>query len=40
MFGVAGTYLMVYGPRDEGELKVVKTLLENSVRFMTGIEEL
>ncbi|CZT48521.1 uncharacterized protein RSE6_09229 [Rhynchosporium secalis] len=40
MFGVAGTYLMVYGPRDEGELKTMKTILENSVKYMTGTEDL
>lgn len=40
MFNVAGTYLMIYGPRDEGELETMKTILENSVKFMTGVEEL
>ena len=40
MFGVAGTYLMIYGPRDEGELEIMKTILENSVKFMTGSEDL
>lgn len=40
LFSVAGTYVMVYGPRDEGELDVTRVLLENSVKFMTGREEL
>ncbi|KAG4429586.1 hypothetical protein IFR05_014935 [Cadophora sp. M221] len=40
MFGVAGTYLMIYGPRDEGELETMKTILENSVKFMTGVEQI
>ncbi|KAL2062050.1 hypothetical protein VTL71DRAFT_6316 [Oculimacula yallundae] len=40
MFGVAGTYLLVCGPRDEGELETMRTILENSVKFMTGVEEL
>ncbi|KAG4425313.1 hypothetical protein IFR04_001463 [Cadophora malorum] len=40
MFGVAGTYLMIYGPRDEGELETMRTILKNSVKFMTGIEDL
>ncbi|KAK0105069.1 hypothetical protein ONS95_004567 [Cadophora gregata] len=40
MFSVAGTYLMIYGPRDEGELETMRIILENSVKFMTGVEDL
>lgn len=40
MFGVAGTYSMIYGPRDERELETMKVILENSVKFMTGVEEI
>lgn len=40
MFGVAGTYLMIYGPRDEEELETMRTILENSVKFMTGVDNL
>lgn len=35
---VAGTYLMVYGPRDVDEMAVLATILRASVRFMTGEE--
>ncbi|KAH7372141.1 hypothetical protein BKA64DRAFT_715153 [Cadophora sp. MPI-SDFR-AT-0126] len=38
--GVAGTYLMIYGPRDEGELETMRTILEHSVMFMTGVVDL
>lgn len=30
---------MIYGPRDDGELEVLATILRNSIRFMTGVEE-
>ena len=36
---VGETYLMIYGPRDDGELEVLATILRNSIRFMTGVEE-
>lgn len=39
MFGLAPTYVLVYGPRGEAEFEVVKTLLKTSVRFMTGSTE-
>ncbi|EKD18901.1 uncharacterized protein L3040_008123 [Drepanopeziza brunnea f. sp. 'multigermtubi'] len=39
LFGVTSTYVMVYGPRDEDELAIVRVLLESSVRFMSGREE-
>ncbi|TLS30012.1 hypothetical protein PpBr36_02671, partial [Pyricularia pennisetigena] len=38
MFGVADTYLMIYGPRDEEEMEVFKVILARSISFMTGKE--
>ena len=38
-FGIAPTYVLIYGPRDEAEFEVVKSLLKASARFMTGSEE-
>jgi len=40
IYGVAPTYLMVYAPRDEAELEVLKVLMRNSIRFMTGREDI
>ena len=37
--GVAPTYVLVYGPRDDDEFEVVKRLLKASVGFMTGSGE-
>lgn len=34
------TYLMIYGPRDDGELEALATILRNSIRFMTGVEDI
>lgn len=39
MFHLADTYLMVYGPRDVEEVEVVSVILRNSVRYMTGCED-
>ncbi|KIW85386.1 hypothetical protein Z517_00776 [Fonsecaea pedrosoi CBS 271.37] len=36
---VADTYLMIYGPRDTDEIEVVRKILQNSVRFMSGRED-
>lgn len=30
---------MIYGPRDEEEMEVLRVILENSIRFMTGQDE-
>ncbi|KAF6834469.1 hypothetical protein CPLU01_04934 [Colletotrichum plurivorum] len=38
-YHVADSYVMVYGPRDEGEMEVLATILKNGVRFMTGRED-
>lgn len=38
LYAVADTYLMVYGPRDEDEMEVLKVILMNSIRYMTGRE--
>ncbi|KIW32324.1 uncharacterized protein PV07_03878 [Cladophialophora immunda] len=35
---VADTYLMIYGPRDTDEVEVVRKILQNSIRFMSGRE--
>ena len=35
-YAIADTYLMIYGPRNEEELDILKTLLECSIRFMAG----
>lgn len=35
-FGVADTYLMIYGPRDEKDMEVFKVILARSISFMTG----
>jgi len=40
MFGIGPTYLMIYAPRDQGEFAVVKTLAKNSIKFMTGREDI
>ncbi|KIY01043.1 uncharacterized protein Z520_03709 [Fonsecaea multimorphosa CBS 102226] len=36
---VASTYLMIYGPRDTDEVEVVRKILQNSIRFMSGRED-
>ena len=36
LFGIAPSYILLYGPRDQAELSVAKTLLHASVEFMTG----
>ncbi|KAF5622717.1 uncharacterized protein FTJAE_10840 [Fusarium tjaetaba] len=38
-YAIASTYLMIYGPRDEKEMEVLRVILENSIRFMTGHDE-
>lgn len=38
-YAIASTYLMIYGPRDEAEMEVLRVILENSIRFMTGQDE-
>lgn len=35
-FGVMPTYLLLYGPRGEEEVRVARTLVEAGVRWMTG----
>jgi hypothetical protein len=37
-YAIASTYLMIYGPRDEKEMEILRLILENSIRFMTGKE--
>lgn len=37
-YAIASTYLMIYGPRDEHEMEILRVILENSIRFMTGKE--
>lgn len=37
---VGSSYLMIYGPRDEAEMEVLAVILRNSIRFMTGVEEI
>ncbi|OHF03646.1 hypothetical protein CORC01_00965 [Colletotrichum orchidophilum] len=36
---LADSYLMIYGPRDEGEMEVLAEMLRCGVRFMTGRED-
>ncbi|OAP60448.1 hypothetical protein AYL99_05450 [Fonsecaea erecta] len=36
---IASTYILIYGPRDTDEVEVVRTILLNSLRFMTGRED-
>ncbi|KAH7267810.1 uncharacterized protein BKA55DRAFT_556608 [Fusarium redolens] len=38
-YAIASTYLMIYGPRDEKEMEVLRVILENSIRFMTGQDQ-
>ncbi|KAL2067680.1 hypothetical protein VTL71DRAFT_15776 [Oculimacula yallundae] len=38
MYAVSDTYLMIYGPRNDAEMEVLRVILENSIRFMTGTE--
>lgn len=38
-YHVGDSYVMVYGPRDEGEMEVLATIVRNAVRFMTGRED-
>lgn len=40
VFGVGHTLLMLYGPRDEGELKVVRILVEQGARWMLNWSDL
>ncbi|ETI22571.1 hypothetical protein G647_06647 [Cladophialophora carrionii CBS 160.54] len=35
-FHIADTYILIYGPRDEEEIEVVRKILQSSIRFMTG----
>ncbi|CEI70474.1 hypothetical protein FVEN_g1020 [Fusarium venenatum] len=35
-YAIASTYLMIYGPRDEKEMEILRIILQNSIRFMTG----
>jgi hypothetical protein len=36
MFGIGDTFLIVYAPRNEAELEVLKTLIRASAMWMTG----
>jgi hypothetical protein len=38
-YGLADTYLLIYGPRNESELDVLQKTLTSSVQFMTGHED-
>lgn len=38
MFNIGDTFLIVYAPRDEQELDVLRTLIRASARYMTGDE--
>ncbi|PCD38544.1 hypothetical protein AU210_007016 [Fusarium oxysporum f. sp. radicis-cucumerinum] len=38
-YAIASTYLMIYGPRDEAEMEVLRVILESSIGFMTGQDE-
>jgi hypothetical protein len=38
-YGLADTYLMIYGPRNESELDSLQKILTSSVQFMTGHED-
>ncbi|KAJ4256911.1 hypothetical protein NW762_009007 [Fusarium torreyae] len=37
-YAIASTYLMIYGPRSEKEMEVLRVILESSIRYMTGSE--
>ncbi|EFQ25170.1 hypothetical protein CGRA01v4_06489 [Colletotrichum graminicola] len=39
LYSVADTYLMIYGPRDDDEMNALAVFLKNSIRFMTGRED-
>lgn len=36
LFGIGPTFLIVYAPRDEEELEILRTLVQASARYMTG----
>ncbi|OJZ83017.1 hypothetical protein ASPFODRAFT_73516 [Aspergillus luchuensis CBS 106.47] len=38
LYNIAGTYLMIYGPRNADEVAVLATILRAAVSFMTGQE--
>jgi len=38
--GIGDTFLLIYAPRDEAELDVLRTLIRASARFMTGVEHI
>ena len=38
-WNIGETFLMVYAPRDEEEVDVLRTLIRASTRFMTGEED-
>ncbi|KAK5046680.1 hypothetical protein LTR84_007441 [Exophiala bonariae] len=38
--GIGDTFLLIYAPRDESELKVLSTLIGASARFMTGSNDI
>ena len=39
MWNIGDTFLLVYAPRDETELDVLRTLIRASAKFMTGEED-
>lgn len=38
--GIGDTFLLIYAPRDDAELRVLNVLLRASARFMTGREDI
>lgn len=38
--GIGDTFLLIYAPRDESELRVLSTLIRASARFMTGSDDI
>lgn len=39
MWGIGSTFLIVYAPRSEDELEVLKTLIGASAMWMTGEQQ-
>lgn len=39
MWNIGPTFLIVYAPRDEAEVDVLRTLIRASARFMTGEQD-
>ena len=38
-YHIGDTYILIYGPRNEEEIEIVSKILQSSIRYMTGRDE-